>query len=190
MTEWVSLVLSKGIGSGSWGLVLSSWTLSVDCSNRWDGKCLLLALLLCNSSLNLWVVLVGEDSRDWGSNLSEWVSLVESLLAILLGVNGSDGWHLEGFLLSLLSSNGSLEIWLIGIGRVEHSLDVGLSIWVLLLLLLSLGEAVVVVMVLLHGRNLNSVGLKTVEVDFVELELVINGRYGANKGSNGDILEH
>ena len=189
MTEWVSLVLSEGSGSGSWGLVLGSWTLSVDSSNRWDGEGLLLALLLGNGSLDLWVVLVGENSRDWGGNLSEWVSLIKSLLGILLSVNGSDGWYLEGLLLSLLSGNSSLEIWLIGVSRVEHSFDVGLSIWVFLLFLLSLGEAVVV-MVLLHGRNLNSVGLETVEVDFVELELVINGRYGANKGSNGDILEH
>ena len=142
-------------------------------------------LLLGNGSLHIWVVLVGENSGYWGSNLSEWVSLIESLLSISLSVNSSDRWDLEGLFLSLLSGNSSLEVWLISVGRVEHSLDVSFAVWVLLLS--SLGKVVVMV-VLFDRTDLDSIGLEAVQVDIVKFEL--SSRDGSDKGCDSNILEH
>ena len=144
-----------------------------------------MGLLSSDGGLDIWVISVGEDSGNWGGNLTEWVSLVKSLSSILLSVDGSDGWHLEGLLLGLLSRDGFLEFWLIGVGRVEHSIDVRSTVWILL------SEAVVmVVMLLLDSTDLNEAGLEISKVHWVHGDLVVDSRDGGNKSSNSQVLEH
>ena len=184
---------SSSGGSSGWGNIFGSWSLTIDGLDGWDSEGLLLGLLLGDGSLYFWVVLVGEHSRDWRGGLAVWVHL-SSGLSWLLSVDGSDRWDLEGLLLSLLSGDGSLEIWLISIGRVEHSLDMGLAIWILLLLNESnsnwLSMVMVMFVLLLNTLDLNGTSLEVHEVNFVHGELVVDSRNRANEGKESQILKH
>ena len=143
-------------------------------------------MLSSNGSLDLWIVFVREYTGDWGRSLSKWVNLLANLsssLSVFLGVDGSDRWNLEGFLLSFLPGDGGLELWLVGVGRVEHSIDVGLAIWVLTLLDESTMWLMVMV-VLLEALDLNSTGLEVSEVNLFHGEIIVDCLDGANESSN------